>query len=368
MCQGADRKDVTGMANPNTQNEQVATVGLDVGDRFSRFCCIGTSGSVLAEGQVRTREADIVQRLGSFPRTRIILEVGTHSPWISRLLRVAGHDVIVANPRSLALIRGSYTKTDRTDAETLARVGRLDPEMLKSVQHRGAQAQADLAVLRSRSALVRARTALINQVRGSVKAVGKRLPACDAHSFHKHAPGQIPEELRPALLPVVVAIAHLTEQIHQMDIELERIAEERYPETRLLRQVDGIGPVTSLAYVLTVDDPHRFPKSRLLGAYFGLVPRQRQSGDRSPQLSITKAGDRMGRTYLVQAAHYLLGPFGKDCDLRRWGLERLGRGGPNAKKRVVIAVARKLAVLLHRLWVNGAVYEPLRQQGGTIAA
>jgi transposase len=247
-------------------------------------------------------------------------------------------------------------------------VGRLDPQLLKSVQHRDAQAQADLAVLRSRSALVSARTALINQVRGSVKAVGKRLPSCDAHGFHRHAPAHIPEELRPALLPLVVAIAQLTEQIRHMDGELERIADQRYPETKLLRQIDGIGPVTSLAYVLTVDDPHRFPKSRLLGPYFGLVPRQRQSGDRSPQLSITKAGDRMVRRYLVQAAHYLLGPFGKDCDLRRWGLERLTRGGPNAKKRVVIAVARKLAVLLHRLWVTGAVYEPLRHEGASIAA
>lgn len=356
------------MANPITQNEQVATVGLDVGDRFSSYCSISAGGDVLAEGRVRTREADIVQRFGAFTRTCIVLEVGTHSPWISRLLREAGHDIIVANPRSLALIRSSYTKTDRTDAETLARVGRLDPKMLRSVQHRGAQAQADLAVLRSRSALVSSRTALINQVRGSVKAVGKRLASCDAEYFHRHAPGQIPDELRVALLPVVLAIASLTEQIHRMDAELERIAEARYPETKLLRQVDGIGPVTSLAYVLTVDDPQRFPKSRLLGSYFGLVPRQRQSGDRSPQLAITKAGDKLGRRYLVQAAHRILGPFGKDCDLRRWGLERLQRGGPNAKKRMVIAVARKLAVLLHRLWVTGAVYEPLRQQGVPIAA
>lgn len=356
------------MANPTTRNEQVATVGLDVGDRFSSFCCLGLGGEVLAEGKVRTRGADLTQRFGGLARTRVILEVGTHSPWVSRLLRMAGHEVIVANPRSLALIRSSYTKTDRTDAETLARVGRLDPEMLKQVHHRSAQAQADLAVLRSRAALVRARTGLISQVRGSVKAVGQRLAPCDAHSFHKHAPGQVPEELAAALLPVIAAIAALTHQIRTMDAELARIAQERYPETRLLRQVDGIGPVTSLAYVLTIDDPHRFPRSRVLGAYFGLTPRQRQSGERAPQLGITRAGDRMARTYLVQAAHYLLGPFGKDSDLRRWGLERLGRGGANAKKRVVVAVARKLAVLLHRLWVTGAVYEPLRQEGGAMAA
>lgn len=344
-----------------------ATVGLDVGDRFTSFCVIDALGDVAEEGKIRTCEEQLLERLRPFKGARFVLEVGVHSPWITRLLQKEGMKVIVANPRKVELIRQNYRKTDRGDAEILARVGRLDPVLLSPVEHRSEQQQADLAVIRSRAALVAARTMLINQVRGSVKSFGGTLPRCDAHSFHKHAPAHLPPSLAVALSPLIAAIAATTSQIFAMDARVKELIETRYPAAIFVQQVHGVGPITSLTFVLTLADPTRFPKSREVGPFLGLTPRLRQSGDSSPQLRITKAGDTLLRSLLVQCAHYILGPFGEDSDLRRWGRERLERGGKNGKKRVYVAVARKLAVLLHRLWATGEVYDPFYRSGGALA-
>ena len=131
-----------------------------------------------------------------------------------------------------------------------------------------------------------------------------------------------------------------------------------YPEALLLQQISGVGPITALAFVLLVEDPRRFEQSREVGAYFGLVPRLDESSDSTPQLRITKAGDELGRRLLVSAAQYILGPFGPECDLRSHGEAIAQRGGKNAKKRAAVAVARKLAVLMHRLWIAKATYDP----------
>jgi transposase len=192
-----------------------------------------------------------------------------------------------------------------------------------------------------------------------VKSFGARLPKCPARSFHKRAKEHIPEALRLALEPILEQIASLTERIRGYDRRLETICQEHYPETDLLRQVEGIGPLTALTFVLTLEDPHRFERSRSVGAYVGLVPARDQSGDRDPQKRISKEGDEMLRKLLVGSAHYILGPFGSDSDLRRHGEKIASRGGKSAKKRAVVAVARKLCVLLHRLWVSGEVYDPL---------
>jgi len=138
------------------------------------------------------------------------------------------------------------------------------------------------------------------------------------------------------------------------------VSEERYPRTRLLRQVPGVGPVTALAFVLALADPSRFRSSRSVGAYLGLRPRRSDSGESMPELRITKAGNGAVRRLLVQCAQYILGPFGPESDLRGWGLKLAGRGGKRAKRVAVVAVARKLSVLLHRLWVSGENYDPLR--------
>jgi len=334
------------------------TVGLDLGDRNSVYCIVDREGEVIERGQVATRPGALLERFSRMPASRVVLEVGTHSPWVSRLLVGCGHEVVVANARQLQLISKSTTKSDRSDAEMLARLGRMDPYLLHPIQHRGEQVQADRALLRARDALVRARTSLILSVRGQVKSFGERLPSCSAEAFASKAAAQLPEVLREALAPAVEQIHGLTQQIREYDRLVESAGRERYPETEGLRQIAGVGALTAVAYVTTIEDPERFATSREVGPFLGLVPRRDQSGERDPRLGITKAGDAYLRRLLVQAAHYILGPFGPDCELRRYGERILEQGGRGAKRRAVVAVARKLAVLLHQLWISGVTYEP----------
>jgi transposase len=337
------------------------TAGLDLGDKYSYLCLIDTqSGEVMEEGRLRTNPEAFKRRFVSEQPMRIAMEAGTHSPWASRMLEECGHEVLVANARKLRLIYANKRKTDEIDAENLARLARLDPKLLYPLQHRGENAQAHMALIRSRQALVGCRTQLVNHVRGAVKSFGARLPKCPARSFHKRVSEHIPEALLAALEPVLEQIGSLTERIRQYERQLETISKEHYPhETDLLRQVEGIGPLTALTFVLSLEDPHRFEKSRSVGAYLGLVPSTDRSGNRDPQKRISKEGDEMLRKLLVGSAHYILGPFGSDSDLRRHGEKIASRGGKNSKKRAAVAVARKLSVLLHRLWVSGEVYDPL---------
>jgi transposase len=337
------------------------TAGVDLGDKYSYLCLIDTqSGEVVEEGRLRTTPEAFGRRFASERPMRIAIEAGTHSPWVSRVLEECAHEVLVANSRKTRLIYSNKRKTDEVDAENLARLARVDPKLLYPLKHRNEDSQAHMALIRSREALVSCRTQLVNHVRGAVKSFGARLPKCPARSFHKKAPEHIPEALRPALGPILEQIGSLTESIRQYDRKVETACEELYPETELLRQVEGIGPLTALTFVLTLEDPYRFQKSRSVGAYLGLVPARDQSGDRDPQRRISKEGDELLRKLLVSCAHYILGPFGSDSDLRRHGQKIASRGAKNAKKRAVVAVARKLAVVLHSLWVSGEIYEPLR--------
>jgi transposase len=337
------------------------TAGLDLGDNYSYLCLIDQhSGEVMEEGRLRTTPEAFRRRFASEQPMRIAIEVGTHSPWASRVLEECGHEVLVANARKLRLIYANKRKTDEIDAENLARLARLDPKLLYPLKDRGEDSQAHMALIRSRQALVGCRTQLVNHVRGAVKSFGGRLPKGPAVSFHKKAAEHIPEALWPALGPILETIASLTERIRDYERQLETLSKERYPETELLRQVEGVGPLTALTFVLTLEDPYRFEKSRSVGAYLGLVPARDQSGDRDPQRRISKEGDEMLRRLLVSSAHYITGPFGQDSDLRRHAEKIASRGGKNSKKRAVVAVARKLAVLLHSLWLSAEVYEPLR--------
>ena len=336
------------------------TIGLDLCDRWTEGRVLDESGEVMESFRVQTTEPAMSARLSSYAPCRVVLEVGTHSPWVSRCVQRHGHEAIVANPRRVRLISQNDSKSDGVDAELLARLGRVDPGLLKPIVHRGAQAQKDRILLQARDGFVRARTQLINQVRGLAKTLGTRVPSCSTEAFGKRVRETTPLDLFPGLETLLVTIEHLTETIREMDREVDRVCRERYPETALLRQVKGVGPITALCFVLTIEDPSRFAKSRSVGAYLGLRPRQHDSGDHQPQLRITKAGDRLLRRLLVTAAHYILGPFGPDTDLRRAGLAMAARGGKSAKKRAVVAVARRLAVLLHRLWVTGEEYAPLR--------
>jgi transposase len=336
------------------------TIGLDLGDRFTEGRVVDEAGEVVEGFRVRTTERALGRRLASFSRSRVVLEVGTHSPWVSRVVERQGHEAVVANPRRVRLIAENDSKSDGVDAELLARLGRVDPSLLRPIVHRGEQAQRDRILIQARDGFVRARTQLVNQVRGFAKALGTRLPSSSTEAFPKRVRATSPMDLFPGLETLLDTIEQLTETIRQLDREVERLCGERYPETKLLRQVPGVGPITALYYVLTIEDPNRFSKSRSVGAYLGLRPRQRDSGEQQPQLRITKAGDILLRRLLVSAAHYVLGPFGLDTDLRRAGLRMAERGGRAAKKRAIVAVARRLAVLLHRLWTTGQEYEPLR--------
>jgi transposase len=333
-------------------------VGCDLGDKRSDYCILDGEGAVVEEGQVRTTTAGFSRRFQSLQNARVVVEVGTHSRWVAELLRKMGHEVVVANARYVQLIWKRRHKTDRTDAQVLARLGRLDVSLLAPVQHRSREAQQDLACLKSRDLLVSTRTKLINHVRGAMKPFGIRFPKCSPESLPKRA-DTVPAELVPALRPVLETIAQLNAQIAAQDRQIEQLAGVAHPETARLRQVAGVGAITGLGFLLTIEDPSRFRKSRHVAPFLGLTPAKDQSGDHDPQKRISRAGDPFLRKLLIQCAHQILGRFGADSDLRTWGLVLASRGGKNGKKRAVVAVARKLAVLLHRLWVTGARYQPV---------
>lgn len=342
----------------NTTVETAVTIGIDVSDRSSEVYVIDGAGQWLENLRVPTKTEPLSSALARYRGARVVIEVGTHSPWMSRLLAGDGFEVIVANPRRVRLIAEGDSKNDKLDAEYLARLGRIDPQLLSPIVHRGEEAQRGRLLLSSRDGLVRSRTLLINELRGFAKSVGARMPSASSRAFARRVKEAELDKLFPGASAVVASIEQLTEQIHSLDGQIAELC-EKYPETAALRQIVGVGPITALAFILTLEDPKRFATSRAVPAYLGLRPRQRDSGARRPQLAITKAGDRMLRRLLVSAAHYILGPFGPDTDLRQFGQRIAGRGGSSAKKRAAVAVARKLAVLLHRLWMTGETYEAI---------
>src|ERR1700681_2319829 len=302
-------------------NEQKLTMGLDLGDRWSFYCVMDEAGQIILEQKLSTTPEAMKQTFAEIPRSLIALETGTHSPWVSRLLTELGHEVIVAHAQKVQWISKSNRKDDRHDARTLARLARIDPELLGPVRHRSVQAQLHLTVIRARAELVSARTALVNAARGLVKSYGQLLPKCGTYQVSRELAAGLNAELREVLAPLLKEIESLNARIKEYDERMEKIAKESYPQVELLKQVKGVGTQIALTYVLTLEDPHRFPKSREVGCFLGLRPGRRNSGESEPQKKISKEGDRYLRTMMVQGAHYILGPFGEDSDLRRWGLK-----------------------------------------------
>lgn len=337
-----------------------AVVGLDIGDRTIAVCAVSPAdGRVMERATVATERAAIERFLAGRRRLRVVMETGTHAPWIARLLEAAGHEAVVADARRVKLITESGRKTDRRDAELLARLGRSDLGLLAPVRVRSEQTQRERALLRLRDAAVRARSSAITAVRGVVKSSGQRLPACDADGFATKTRDHVPSALRGELETMLELIAQLTRTIRQYDGQVETVLRERHAQTReRMDQVTGVGPLTALAVITAIEDPRRFQDGRQMAAYLGLVPRVHQSGASDPRLGISKAGDAYARRLLVSAAHYIL-ERGPDTDLRRWGLALEARWGPRTRKRAAVAVARKLAVLLWRLWTSGERYVPL---------
>ena len=320
------------------------TIGMDLGDKSHIAVVLDTDGNEIQCNKIINTKVNVKRFFQQYRGANVAIEAGTHSPWISRLLKDLDCKVYVGNPYKLRVIWDSTDKSDEKDARMLAMVCRMEPKFLWPIRHRDMKAHNDLEVIKARDILVQSRTKLINHVRSVIKGTGERLPKCSAASFANHSIHLIPEMLQPALEPLIDTISDVSDRIKALDKKIERLIEDQYPEALALQQVQGVGPVTALAYILTIEDPDRFAKSRMVGPYLGLTPRRDQSGDIDKQLPITKAGNAYLRKLLVGCAHYIIGSFGPDSDLRRHGLSIAARGGKNARKRAAVAVARKLSV------------------------
>lgn len=345
------------MNNATARKRTQLTIGLDLGDRRHTYYVLDGAGKMAREGSLGNTREQLATMARSYPGATVVMEAGTHSPWVSRFLQELGLRVIVANPRKTRAIYQNERKSDRRDAMMLARLARMDPTLLHPVEHGSQEAQQDMLQLKLRDSLVRARVALINAVRFTLKSLGYPVSNPSSERFHKLVLSEVPESIGEMIAQNVAAIAELTQRIKALEVSISRLAAERYPETIYLQQVSGVGPITSLYFVLKVGTPGRFQRTRDIGAFLGLCPRRDQSGETDKELRISKCGDQYLRGLLVNAAQYILGPFGTDSALREHGLRLAQEGTARAKKRAVVAVARKLAVLLLTLWKSREPYE-----------
>jgi transposase len=345
------------MKNATARKRTQITIGLDLGDRRHTYYVLDGAGKMAREGSLGNTREPLATMARSYPGATVVMEAGTHSPWVSRFLQELGLRVIVANPRKTRAIYQNERKSDRHDAMMLARLARMDPTLLHPVEHGSQEAQQDMLQLKLRDSLVRARVALINAVRFTLKSLGYPVSNPSSERFHKLVLSEVPESIGEMIAHNVAAIAELTQRIKALEVSISRLAAERYPETIYLQQVSGVGPITSLYFVLKVGTPGRFQRTRDIGAFLGLCPRRDQSGETDKELRISKCGDQYLRCLLVNAAQYILGPFGTDSALREHGLRLAQEGTARAKKRAVVAVARKLAVLLLTLWKSREPYE-----------
>jgi len=332
--------------------------GVDLGDKISRYAILDADGELIEEGTFRNQVTSIAKHFGgNTAPARIALEAGGQSAWIERELKRLGHEVIVAHARELAWITSADDKSDRSDAEKLARLAWADPRLLKQAHHRSGEQQGQLGVIRARDGIVKARTLLVNTARGMAKGCGVRLPKCITKVFGARATATIPEELKPALTGILAQIDQLTACIKSYDQQVADMVAHR-DDLRPVCSIPGVGPLTALTFALTLGSPERFAQSRDVGAFLGMRPKRSQSGERDPRLAITKAGDKYLRKLAVQCSHHILGHWGRDSALRRWGLRIAAAGGKSARKRAIVAVARKLVVLMHRLWRTQQAFQP----------
>lgn len=347
------------------------TIGLDLGDKKHALCVLNQDGEIIDE-RMMTNHRESLRRLSlKYPSSRIAMEVGSHSPWISRFLKGLGHEVFVANPRKLRAIYASDRKSDKNDARMLAKIARIDPELLYPIEHGAEQSQRDLLQIKLRDNLVRQRVDIISSVRFTLKSLGVALPSPNSACFVKRCRTLLcgaHEDLLVMIEPSLHVIDMMTQKIRELDKAIENLCEEKYPATKRIRQITGVGSITALSFVLTIEDPERFERPRDVAAYLGLVPRRDQSGGLDKQLRISKAGDAYLRRLLVGCAQYILGPFGPDTDLKRHGLMLATRGGGRSKRKAVVAIARKLSVLMLTLWKYEKDYEPLRNEHEAQAA
>jgi transposase len=337
----------------------VEFIGMDVGGERSQVCAVNEAGQVVWEREIRTVRREVERAFRGHPKSRVCLEVGGSSAWISRLLKEMGHEVVACNPRRLRLIAESTLKCDRLDAEVLARLARLsglDGKLVPGVYQRSEATQFVRSFLKVRRALVRNRTSAANAARGLSRSLGHVLPSVKPERLTQRVQkATLPEAVTSMVGPLLVTVEQLSEQIAVLDEQVAMLGAKN-PVVKRLQTIDGIGPLTSLAFVSCIEDPTRFGRSRDVGAYLGLRPVLRQSGGQRHQGAITKEGDPELRALLVQAAHALMHAK-RASDLKTWARGLAKRVG---KKKAIIALARKLAVLMHRLWVRNESFEPQR--------
>lgn len=330
--------------------------GIDLHVKSSEVAVVDDAGELKEQARIPTTEAGLRRWFGGRERMVICLEAGGQSAWAARILTSVGHEVVVANPVRVRLIAEATLKSDKVDAGTLARLVRADRRLLRPIAHRSAETQRQRGVLRARRTLVNARTACTNTARGILRSFGYRTPSRRPDRIAESLAGErIPEELVAVVAPLVQVGCELDERIAALDDEVEAMG-RAYPEVALLRGVPGVGPLVALSFVLCLEDPHRFARSRDVAGYLGLRPKMRESGSTSRYGGITHQGDTEMRMLLVQAAHGLLRTRA-DCDLKRWAQALAARVGTH---KAIVALARKLAVVMHAMWVRGEVFRPLR--------
>jgi transposase len=340
------------------------TIGLDLGDKKHAVCVLNAAGEVVEECAITNHKESLRRLSQKYPNSRIAMEVGTHSPWTSRFFKDLGHEVLVANPRKLRAIYTSVRKSDQSDAHMIARLARVDPILLSPIEHSTEEQQRDLLQIKLRDNLVRQRVDIISSVRFTLKSLGITVSSPDTARFAKSCRKELEPQHAAVLAmcePSLRVVEEITRSVRELERRIEELCANTYPETAFVRQITGVGAITALSFVLTIGDPARFQSSRDVAAYLGLVPKRDQSGDTDKALPISKAGNAYLRRLLVGSAQYILGPFGPDCDLRRQGVLLAARGGRAAKKKAVVAIARKLSVLMLTLWKGKLTYEPLRQ-------
>lgn len=329
-------------------------VGIDVHQKYSQVCELSLNGVVESECQIPTTRSSLNRWFGKRDDLRIVVESSGVSRWVVRVLKEMGHEVTVVNPRRVRLIAESTLKTDRIDAEVLARLSCFGEGLLPTVYQRSEESANVQTRLRVRSTLVRSKVAMVNSLKGSLRNRGYRLRGQAIRRVIANLVAmELPSELRQSLDPLVEALLEVDERLRAVNAEIR----EECQENRLLKRlqtVPGVGPVVSLAYVSWIDDPTRFRSSRQVGPYLGLRPKVRRSAEFEFRGRITREGNPELRRLLTQAAHCFLRTQ-QDSALKQWALDLEKRAG---KKKAIVALARKLAVLMHRLWVTGHDFEP----------
>jgi transposase len=347
------------------------TIGIDLGDKSHHFSIVNAKGTIETRGTLPNQREVIAGFCAKWKGARTIIECGAQSPWISHFLSEQGMEVVVANPRRVKLISAGNTKSDRKDADLLARLGRADIQLLSPITHRSMNSQEDLCYVRVRDSLVQERVAMSNSIRGHLKALGYTPPSACTETIANHCRAQLKGTALRLVSPLCKVLDTLNAQIKVLDKKINAMLTQ-YPEAGRLAEVYGIGPITAVSFVLTIDDPHRFGRNRDLGPFLGMVPKKDQSGAVDKKLGITKAGDKLLRRLLVGSAQCILKEGAPESDLKDLGQRMIANGRESKKKQAVIAVARRLGILLLSLWKSGQPYDPtrnlaiIRSQQGTM--